>query len=404
MDATPGSSPPGTPAPADAQGPAEPGAPPPEPAAPMPPPSVEHRFVFSGSGGEYFRIWIVNLLLTIVTVGIYGAWAKVRRLRYFYGHTSLAGSSFEYHAQPKQILVGRLIALALILPYYVLQYWRPLWSLLFLGLFLVALPFIVVRSQRFHLRMSSWRNVRFNYVGTYLNATAAYLGWGLLALLSFGLLIPVADQRRQRLKIAYSRFGGVPFEYRARLGRFYEAYLLALGAFVGVMLVMAIVIGFVTGLVTALASDGDGKKQGALAHATREVLHGQGSVAHRIGVLLLVALFYLVYFVVAFLPYAVIKARTTNESLGSTTLGRHRLHSRLGTADLWGILVSNLLLVVITLGLYAPWAQVRLLRYQLGNTSLIATGSLDDFINEPQVQTGAAAQELSDFMDLDFGL
>src|SRR5262245_52514343 len=75
-------------------------------------------FQFSASGGEYFRIWIVNLLLTIVTLGIYSAWAKVRRLRYFYGSTQIAGSSFEYHGRPLQILKGRLIAAALLIPYF----------------------------------------------------------------------------------------------------------------------------------------------------------------------------------------------------------------------------------------------------------------------------------------------
>jgi uncharacterized membrane protein YjgN (DUF898 family) len=39
---------------------------------------------FTGRGGEYFGVWIVNLLLTIVTLGIYSPWAKVRRLQYFY--------------------------------------------------------------------------------------------------------------------------------------------------------------------------------------------------------------------------------------------------------------------------------------------------------------------------------
>ena len=57
------------------------------------------KFEFTGSGSEYFRIWIVNTLLTVVTLGIYSAWAKVRRLRYFYGSTQLAGSTFEYHGQ-----------------------------------------------------------------------------------------------------------------------------------------------------------------------------------------------------------------------------------------------------------------------------------------------------------------
>ena len=82
-------------------------------------------FKFTGSGAEYFRIWIVNLLLTILTLGIYSAWAKVRRLRYFYGNTTLAGSSFEYHGQPLQILKGRLIAVAVLIPYFLVAWFFP---------------------------------------------------------------------------------------------------------------------------------------------------------------------------------------------------------------------------------------------------------------------------------------
>ena len=67
-------------------------------------------FVFTGVGGEYFKIWIVNILLTIVTLGIYSAWAKVRNKRYFYGNTSMDGVAFEYTASPIKILIGRAIA------------------------------------------------------------------------------------------------------------------------------------------------------------------------------------------------------------------------------------------------------------------------------------------------------
>lgn len=79
----------------------------------MPKPPIQlERFTFTGSGSEYFRIWIVNLLLTLVTLGIYSAWAKVRRTRYFYDSTRVAGSSFEYHGNPVAILKGRLVAVA----------------------------------------------------------------------------------------------------------------------------------------------------------------------------------------------------------------------------------------------------------------------------------------------------
>ena len=69
-------------------------------------------FRFTGNGGEYFRIWIVNLFLSIITLGIYSAWAKVRRNRYFYGNTRLGNAGFDYLADPKAILRGRLIAVA----------------------------------------------------------------------------------------------------------------------------------------------------------------------------------------------------------------------------------------------------------------------------------------------------
>ena len=73
---------------------------------------------FSGSAGEYFKIWIVNIALTVVTLGIYSPWAKVRKLRYFYTNTSLEDGHFDYHANPKAILYGRLIAVGMLVIYY----------------------------------------------------------------------------------------------------------------------------------------------------------------------------------------------------------------------------------------------------------------------------------------------
>src|SRR5262245_10194931 len=96
-----------------------------------------HRFEFTGTGAEYFRIWIVNLLLTILTLGIFSAWAKVRRLRYFYGSTQLAGSSFEYHGEPLKILKGRLIALLFIGPLYLANYISPFAAIAIAVLFLI---------------------------------------------------------------------------------------------------------------------------------------------------------------------------------------------------------------------------------------------------------------------------
>jgi uncharacterized membrane protein YjgN (DUF898 family) len=64
---------------------------------------------FNGNGFEYFKIWIVNLCLSVITLGIYSAWAKVRRISYFYGNTRIDGHSFSYLADPVKILIGRII-------------------------------------------------------------------------------------------------------------------------------------------------------------------------------------------------------------------------------------------------------------------------------------------------------
>src|SRR5262245_59017915 len=122
-----------------------------DPAFSEPPPDLTphtERFHFTGDGGEYFRIWIVNLLLSIATLGIYSAWAKVRRQRYFYGNTRLAGSAFEYHARPIQILKGRLIAAFLFIVYLVADQLAPVVAALMAFTFFLFIPWFVVRALR----------------------------------------------------------------------------------------------------------------------------------------------------------------------------------------------------------------------------------------------------------------
>ena len=158
--------------------------------APSSPPLTEHPFNFSGSGNEYFRIWIVNLLLSVLTLGIYSAWAKVRTTRYLYGNTHVAGDSFEYHAQPLAILKGRIIAVTLLAAYVLSTQFVPLASTVLAVLVAFAAPWFVVRALRFRAVMSSWRNVRFNFVGETGAAYGIYLFAPLLGVITLGLAMP----------------------------------------------------------------------------------------------------------------------------------------------------------------------------------------------------------------------
>ena len=130
----------------------------------------EQGFSFTGTGGEYFRIWIVNLFLTIITLGIYSAWAKVRRLQYFYRNTWLNDSSFDFHGKPISILKGRLIAVGMFVAYNITLKMMPMVGLSILLLIIIVMPVLLVKSFRFRLYYTSYRGLRFGFFGSVKSA------------------------------------------------------------------------------------------------------------------------------------------------------------------------------------------------------------------------------------------
>src|SRR5207344_1860465 len=138
--------------------------------------SAERRLPveFTATDDEYFRIWIVNLALTVLTLGVYSAWAKVRKRRYFYAHTRIDGESFEYRGRPLAILKGRIIALGLLLIFIVSGNLFPRVSLetatgkaIFFAVAVTLGPWLVVRSLKFNAANTAYRNVRLAFLGTW---------------------------------------------------------------------------------------------------------------------------------------------------------------------------------------------------------------------------------------------
>src|SRR5688572_15642093 len=148
-----------------AQPPALPPLPPPLPEPPAPPAPNRHRFEFTGRTGEFFGIWFVTLVLSVLTLGLYSAWAKVRTERYFYGNTHFAGASFEYLASPIAIFKGRLIAYAVAIALGLCAHFQ-IW-VVYIPLILAILgllPWLIQRTLRFRARYSAWRGLRFRFV------------------------------------------------------------------------------------------------------------------------------------------------------------------------------------------------------------------------------------------------
>ena len=112
-------------------------------------PKEIQKVTFSGSASGYFKIWIVNLFLTIVTLGIYSAWAKVRRKKYLYQNTWYAGENFDFTGNPVKILKGRMLLVVLYAGFVTVSALNsPLANLAIIGLLSLAAPWIIIKSRQ----------------------------------------------------------------------------------------------------------------------------------------------------------------------------------------------------------------------------------------------------------------
>jgi uncharacterized membrane protein YjgN (DUF898 family) len=340
-----------------------------------------YPFKFTGSGGEYFRIWIVNLALTILTLGIYSAWAKVRRKRYFTQHSYLAGHNFDYLANPVSILKGRLLAGALFLIYALSsRTMPPLAQALLLCLFL-ATPWIVTRSLQFNAHYTRHRGLAFHFHGTVGEAAKVYILWGFLSLITLGLAVPYAMYRKTAFYAGNHAFGASRTVFKGRPGTFYKIGLVTLALLIVPMLLL--VSGFAAVIV-------------AKAKSTPEMMGLAGLVLFA-GIVM----FYLSLPLV--LGY--VRARTASVMFNATRLATLGFVSRHGAWRLIRLYFVNLILIIFTLGLFTPWAQVRLVRYWLENLDVVGPeGGLDGFVAASGAEVNATGLEMADVFDIDIAL
>ena len=347
-------------------------------------PAAEQRLplVFTGSARAYFQIWVVNILLTVVTLGIYSAWAKVRRMQYFYGNTKLEGDGFSYTASPIAILKGRLIAVALMLTVGLAGQFAGPWmqGALFL-LLLVASPWLMVAALRFHARVTLWRNVPFRWTGSYADVFKAYVLWRIAAVLTLGALFPFAARAIRRAQVNHLWFGTSRFKADPPVRPFYAALFVA----------AALVIGGTLGAVISAPA--------VLALSRAVSPHdGFAFVVPGVWILLCAGLGFL-------LASSWFAAAARNATLNALQLEHgHRFEGNLSEMRFAWIRVSNVLAIVASLGLLIPWAAVRSWRYDVESVAMLPAGSLDQFMGEQTGPGGAFGAELGGFQGVDIGV
>lgn len=382
----------------------------------------EHRLPirFIGSGSEYFRIWIVNLLLTLVTLGIYYPFAKVRRLRYFHGATEVGGHPLSFHADPWKMLRGYLLVALLFAVYGGAGHFSPVAGVVAFCIIAALWPALWHSSLRFRLANTGWRGLRLHFTGTrggayralvpgflvalVLVASTAMLpteapqpgeparelgaGFWLVAFLPLLMLLasPALLWLMRRYQQGNLALGAEQTRFEVGMGRFYGLGLRVLG--------LGMLAAFLAGLLAALLAFGGGMgSRGA---------NEPPSLVNLLFTLIPVLIMFVVY-QAAIGPYVI--SRLQNLVWNGTRSTHLHFESALRFRPLGALSLRNWLLILITLGLYFPFAAVATARLRLEAVTLLSQLHPDALFSQVErMSESAAGDAAADIAGIDLGL
>ena len=346
---------------------------------------------FRGGVGAYYGIVILNYLLTVLTLGIYAPWAKVRKARYFYGNTEFMGEEFQYLATGKQLFIGRVVAiialvaisLAELLPFVGL-------AVSFVVIF-IAIPWVLNRSVAFKARNAAWRDVRFGWDGSFGMAFLVWMIYPILSILTVGLFQPVAERALRRHYAENHSFGGAKFDADLTLGSFYALFFKA--TLFGLFL-LAVFGGAGAAITYSMLADSfhnDRDIESLLLIASSLSEEQQALLALPI-IGSIFALFITGQYYLALARHVMISHLRLQ--------GGIRFRSALSAFYFAWIMTSNLLLIIITLGLATPYAAIRRYRYLTESIEVRPIANMAGFVDN-QVKSGFSVfEEASDIEGL----
>lgn len=335
----------------------------------------QYPFEFHGRAREYFQIWIVNTLLTLLTLGVFAAWAKVRKRRYLRGNTSLLGHRFDYRANPLRLLIGNVLVAVAFLAYAVVGEVYAWVKFAAIGLGVLVLPWVIVRSLAFNAHNTAYRGLRFTYRQTYGMAALTYLGQAVAVVFTLGLYYPMWMRNRREFTVGSHRLGDAFFRFDGNAGPFYVAYVL------GALIIAGCAI--IGSMLTALLVTAHEVKVPGLAE---------------------LAPFFLFYGAAFFVAKHLIYAMLFNHVWNHTRLDEHRFVATLSTHRWLNLQLQNLFAIIGTAGLLYPWAVVRSSRYALSCLRFEPHGSIERINRFGHARGNAVGDTATEFIGLDFGL
>jgi uncharacterized membrane protein YjgN (DUF898 family) len=349
------------------------------------PPQVE-QCAFTGTGDGYAKVFFANLALNLITFGFYSPWAKVRRLKYFHHNTVLAGSSFEYTANPWSICKGRLIVLGLFIVFSALSAVPILNVVLYLA-FMCVVPRLILQTYRFRARYTEYRGLKFHFNGTTWEIFLYSILYRFLAFIPLGLLVPTARAAERRYIMSQLQFGTARFTGRTTTRDFWEVYLTVAGVAFLAFIPIICFFAFRAFLAIFFASPAD--------ENTASYLNTFGPA------LLTIAINVLIVLAIGPLFHALVGKITWNDA----TVGDATITYKPSGKSVLTIGLVNAVLIMCSLGLAYPWCAVRLLKYKMSCLSVASAAGVQSFVGTQQAEVQALGDQAAEVldMDLDFG-
>jgi len=310
--------------------------------------SGSRRLTFHGSGGTLFGIYVVNILLTIVTLGFYRFWGKVKVRRFMLSQTAFEGDRFAYHGTGKELLLGFVKALLFVgMPITALSTAARLSGdvkiLIATQVFTYLLvftfiPIAMVGARRYRLSRISWRGIRFSFRGRAWAFVRIFMLATLLNAVTLSLYYPFFQARQQAFMVSNSHFGRRPFRFDGRGRDLFGAYVVTL-------LLLVPTLGL-----------------------------------------------YLFWF----------NARKTRYLWDHTYFEMARFRSTMTGGALLVQSLVNVIMLILTLGLAWPWVLLRRARFEFSCLSVEGPLDLAGIVQEPQLAT-ATGDALSSLLGADVG-
>lgn len=207
---------------------------------------VASPVAFTGVRRDFRWLVMRGAMLELITLGFYRFWLATDMRRHLWSHTSVGGDAPEYTGTAKELLIGFLVALAILMPIYLVYFfigieaerYQAFASVPLVLFFYLFAQFAIYRARRYRLSRTIWRGIRFWMTGSgWSYAWRAGL-WTLLSIVTVGLAMPWSQAALERYKMRHSFFGDLPGRFDSTGGGLFKQvwwlWLVTLGLVVAV--------------------------------------------------------------------------------------------------------------------------------------------------------------------------